>query len=37
MDEKIARLQHALSKCAQWAGVDLQELIDEGYLQEGDI
>lgn len=37
MEKQIERLQFALSKCASWAGVDLQELIDEGYLEEGDI
>ena len=33
----IDRLQVALDKTSDWAGVDLQELIDEGYIQEDDI
>lgn len=35
--ESIDRLQHALDKTSDWAGVDLQELIDEGIIEEGDI
>jgi hypothetical protein len=35
--EAIDRLQTALDKTSDWAGVDLQELIDEGYINEDDI
>ena len=37
MEEQIERLQTALRKCAQWAGVDISELIEAGYIQEDDI
>lgn len=36
-DPRIERLQSAVRKLASWQGVDISELIDEGYLEEGDL
>lgn len=37
MTERIARLVHAINKLSKWAGVDIGELIEHGYLEEGDM
>lgn len=37
MTEKIDRLQHAVRKLAQWQGYDIGDLIEDGYLEEGDL
>lgn len=35
--QQIERLQFAVSKMSKWSGVEIGELIDEGYLKEGDM
>lgn len=37
MTEKIERLQHTVRKLAAWNGYDISELIEDGYLEEGDL
>lgn len=34
---KEARLQRTVRKLAGWAGYDISELIEDGYLIEGDL
>lgn len=34
---QIDRLSTAVHKLTKWAGVEISELIDEGYLEEGDV
>lgn len=34
---QIERLQNAVIKLVAWNGIDLQDLYDEGLLQEGDM
>lgn len=34
---RIDRLSTAVHKLTKWAGVEISELIDEGYLEEGDM
>jgi hypothetical protein len=36
-EEKITRLQDAIRKLSGWAGVDIQDMIDEGYLEDEDM
>jgi hypothetical protein len=36
-DDKISRLQNAVSKLAGWAGTDISELIADGLIEEGDL
>lgn len=35
--EIIDRLQRVVLKMSGWSGVDVSELVDEGYLEEGDM
>jgi hypothetical protein len=37
LDARINRLILTVRKLAQWHGADISELIEEGYLQEGDL
>ena len=37
LTETNARLSKAVTKTASWGGWDIADLIDEGYLHEGDI
>lgn len=37
IDRRIRRLSDALRMVAKWAGVDIAELIDEGYLESEDL
>lgn len=34
---RIERLIYAIHKLTKWSGVDISELIDDGYLEEGDM
>lgn len=34
---RIARLTQTIYKLSGWAGTDISELIEEGYLEEGDL
>lgn len=34
---RIARLSHTVDKLAGWSGNDISELIEEGFLEEGDL
>lgn len=33
----IERLQAVIHKMSKWSGVEVIELIEEGYLEEGDV
>lgn len=33
----VGRLQHAVRKLAQWDGYDLADLVEDGYLEPGDL
>lgn len=35
--QQIERLQFAVSKLCKWSGVEIVDLVDEGYLKEGDM
>lgn len=34
---RFSRLQHTVAKLAGWQGIDISELIEDGYLKEGDL
>lgn len=36
-EEQIERLIAVIYKLASWNGTDISELLDEGYLEEGDL
>lgn len=35
--DRLGRLVETIYKLAGWNGTDISDLIDEGYLQEGDL
>ena len=35
--ERVRRLEHTIRKLAQWQGYDINDLIADGYLEEGDL
>lgn len=37
LENQIERLQKLVYKLADWHGVDISELIEEGYLEEDDL
>jgi hypothetical protein len=36
-DDRTVRLVNTIYKLAHWSGTDISDLIDEGYLEEGDL
>lgn len=36
-DARIERLISAIYKLSSWAGCDISELVEQGYLEEGDL
>ena len=37
LEDRIARLSHAVRKLAGWSGNDISELIEDGLIEEGDL
>ena len=37
LDARINRLIATVHKLAKWNGTDISELVEEGYLEEGDL
>lgn len=35
--QRAKRMSVAIHKLSKWSGVDISELVDEGYLEEGDM
>lgn len=35
--EQVERLQNTIHKLSKWQGIDISELIEEEYLEEGDM